>query len=82
LPEVAYDYVSRVRVKVAANPAATKTQQPTQVGRIKTTQKHNANRTSYFINSIDQQPTFAIAQRKIAALQRIATFDGERERRS
>jgi hypothetical protein len=56
LPEVAHDYVSRVRVEVAANPAATKTQQPAQVGRIKTTQKHNANRTSYFINSIGHEP--------------------------
>jgi hypothetical protein len=53
LHEVAYDYVSRGRVEVAANPAATKTQQPDQLSRIKTTQSVMPTERATFFNNID-----------------------------
>ena len=68
MPEVAYDYVSRVRVEVAANPAATKPQQPAQLSRIKTTQKHNASRTSYFFNNIGQERLICDVRARSASL--------------
>jgi hypothetical protein len=52
LHEVAYDYVSRGRVEVAANPAATKTQQPDQLSRIKTTQSVMPTERATFFNNI------------------------------
>jgi hypothetical protein len=55
LPEAAYDYASLVRVEVAA----IQNQQPAQLSWIKTTQKHDANRTTYFFNSIGQKRHFA-----------------------
>lgn len=33
---------------------------PARLSRIKTTQKHNANQTSYFFNSIDPKRTFGL----------------------
>jgi len=55
LHEVAYDYVSRGRVEVAANPAATKTQQPDQLSRIKTTQSVMPTERATFFNNIGQK---------------------------
>jgi hypothetical protein len=56
LHEVAYDYVSRGRVEVAANPAATKTQQPDQLSRIKTTQSVMPTERATFFNNIGHEP--------------------------
>jgi hypothetical protein len=53
LPEIAHQCASSVRVEVAANQAASKSNAPAHLSRIKTTQQHNANRKTYFLNSID-----------------------------
>ena len=53
LPEIAHQCASSVRVEVAGNHAAAKSNGPAQLSRFKTTQQHNANRKTYFLNSID-----------------------------
>ena len=52
LPEIAHQCASSVRVEVAGNHAAAKSNGPAQLSRFKTTQQHNANRKTYFLNSI------------------------------
>ena len=54
LPEIAHQCASSVRVEVAGNHAAAKSNGPAQLSRFKTTQQHNANRKTYFLNSIGQ----------------------------
>ena len=62
LPEIAHQCASSVRVEVAGNHAAAKSNGPAQLSRFKTTQQHNANRKTYFLNSIG--PLRQILQRK------------------
>jgi hypothetical protein len=60
LPEIAHQCASSVRVEVAANQAASKSNAPAHLSRIKTTQQHNANRKTYFLNSIGQSRHFVL----------------------
>src|SRR5271170_5649493 len=55
LPEIAHHCATSVRVEVAANHAAAKSNGPAQLSRFKTTQQHNANRKTYFLNSIGHE---------------------------
>ena len=58
MPEIAHQCASSVRVEVAGNHAAAKSNGPAQLSRFKTTQQHNANRKTYFLNSIGHSRRF------------------------
>ena len=66
MPEIAHQCASSVRVEVAGNHAAAKSNGPAQLSRFKTTQQHNANRKTYFLNSIGPSRHFAAAQHFVA----------------
>jgi hypothetical protein len=66
LPEVAYNYVSRSRVELAANPAATKPNSRLSSAGSKRLKSTRPNRTSYFFNSIDPKRHFAATQQTVA----------------
>jgi len=80
LPEIAFDYVGCVRVKVAANQAVAKPNHWLSSAGSKLPQEHNANRKGYFFDSID--PTATSALRDFCSANSLAAGAGEQDCRS
>ena len=58
LPEIAHDASQSRPRRSRRQSSGRKTQQSARLSRVKTTQQHNANRKTYFFNSIGHQRPF------------------------